>query len=49
MRIATQLEPIPRKTLMRFALRFMANLTDGKDGAFEDKVMYGLLSLSLEG
>jgi geranylgeranyl reductase family protein len=39
---------IPRKTLMRFALRFMANLTDGKDGAFEDKVMYRLLSMASE-
>jgi geranylgeranyl reductase family protein len=39
---------IPRKTLMRFALRFMANLTDGRDGAFEDKVMHGLLSMASE-
>jgi menaquinone-9 beta-reductase len=37
---------IPRKTLMRFALRFMANLTDGKKGVMEDKIMYGLLSLA---
>jgi geranylgeranyl reductase family protein len=39
---------IPRKTLMRFALRFMANLTDGKDGVLEDKIMYALLSLASE-
>ena len=39
---------IPRKTLMRFALRFMANLTDGKNGVIEDKIMYGLLSMALE-
>jgi flavin-dependent dehydrogenase len=39
---------IPRKTLMRFALRFMANLTDGKQGVLEDKIMYGLLSLASE-
>jgi geranylgeranyl reductase family protein len=39
---------IPRKTLMRFALRLMANLTDGKDGVFEDKVMHGLLSVVSE-
>ena len=36
---------VPRKTLMRFALRVMANLTDGKDGALEDKIMHGLLSM----
>ena len=39
---------IPRKTLMRFALRFMANLTDGKHGVIEDKIMYGLLSMASE-
>jgi geranylgeranyl reductase family protein len=39
---------IPRRTLMRFALRFMANLTDGKKGVVEDKIMYGLLSLASE-
>jgi len=39
---------IPRPMLMRFALRFMANLTDGRDGVFEDKVMHGLLSLASE-
>jgi len=37
---------IPRKTLMRFALRFMANLTDGRSGVMEDKIMYGLLALA---
>ena len=39
---------IPRPMLMRFALRVMANLTDGRDGVFEDKVMHGLLSLVSE-
>ncbi len=39
---------IPRKTLMRFALRVMANLTDGKDGVLEDKIMHALLSLASE-
>jgi geranylgeranyl reductase family protein len=37
---------IPRKTLMRFALRLMANLTDGKAGVLEDKIMHGLLSMA---
>ena len=31
---------------MRFALRLMANLTDGKAGVLEDKIMYGLLSMA---
>jgi geranylgeranyl reductase family protein len=39
---------IPRKTLMRFALRFMANLTDGAKGTVEDRIMHGLLSLAPE-
>jgi len=39
---------IPRRTLMRFALRFMANLTDGRDGVLEDKIMHGVLSLVSE-
>jgi hypothetical protein len=39
---------IPRKTLMRFALRVMANLTDGRDGVLEDKIMHGLLSMVSE-
>jgi geranylgeranyl reductase family protein len=36
----------PRERLMRFALMFMANLTDGKDGSRKDKVMNALLSLA---
>jgi len=39
---------IPRKTAMRFALRFLANLTDGKDGALEDKLMYWICSVAPE-
>jgi geranylgeranyl reductase family protein len=37
---------IPRTALMRFALRFMANLTDGKEGSAEDRIMHVLLSLA---
>ena len=39
---------LPREGLMRFALRFMANLTDGKEGDVQDKVMHGLVSLASE-
>ncbi|MBI2238015.1 MAG: geranylgeranyl reductase family protein [Actinobacteria bacterium] len=33
---------LPREALMRFALRFMGNLTDGKKGDAQDKLMYAL-------
>jgi menaquinone-9 beta-reductase len=36
----------PRERLMRFALMFMANLTDGKDGSGKDKLMHALMSLA---
>jgi menaquinone-9 beta-reductase len=36
----------PREKLMSFALLFMANLTDGKDGSSKDKVMHALLSMA---
>jgi geranylgeranyl reductase family protein len=36
----------PRKRLMSFALRVMANLTDGKDGDAQDKLMHALVSMA---
>jgi flavin-dependent dehydrogenase len=40
----------PRQRLMRFALTFMANLTDGKNGSRKsDKVMHAMISLAPEG
>jgi geranylgeranyl reductase family protein len=33
---------LPRAWLMRFALRVMGNLTDGRHGDLQDKLMYGL-------
>jgi geranylgeranyl reductase family protein len=38
----------PQEALMRFALRFMANLSDGKKGTGQDKLMYILQSLASE-
>lgn len=40
---------LPRAALMRFALRFFANLTDGRDGDFEDRLMHLLISMAPEG
>jgi geranylgeranyl reductase family protein len=40
---------VPRKRLMAFLLRLMANLTDGKDGDLDDRVMGLLVSLAPEG
>ncbi|HSJ49705.1 MAG TPA: geranylgeranyl reductase family protein [Actinomycetota bacterium] len=37
---------LPRAWLMRFALRVMGNLTDGRDGDLQDKLMYGLERLA---
>jgi geranylgeranyl reductase family protein len=37
---------LPRKWLMRFALRFMANLTDGRYGDAQDKLMYAMERLA---
>ncbi|MBA3552335.1 MAG: geranylgeranyl reductase family protein [Actinobacteria bacterium] len=39
---------IPRERLMRFALRFMANLSDGRGGSRQDKLMHVILSLAPE-
>jgi geranylgeranyl reductase family protein len=33
---------LPQAWLMRFALRVMGNLTDGREGDLQDKIMYGL-------
>jgi geranylgeranyl reductase family protein len=45
MRAAVRLG-LPRKRLMAFALRVMANLTDGRDGDVEDRLMDALVSLA---
>jgi geranylgeranyl reductase family protein len=37
---------LPQEWLMRFALRVMGNLTDGRDGGFQDKLLYGLERLA---
>ena len=38
----------PRQALMRFALTFMANLTDGRDGSGTDRLMWGMIALAPE-
>jgi flavin-dependent dehydrogenase len=38
-----------REPLMRFALRFMANLTDGRDGSVPDRLMHGIISTASDG
>jgi geranylgeranyl reductase family protein len=40
---------LPREWLMRFALRFLANLTDGRQGDVQDKLMYALERLAPAG
>jgi geranylgeranyl reductase family protein len=40
---------IPRERLMRFALRMLANLSDGRDGDIDDRIMSLLVSLAPEG
>ncbi len=37
---------LPQEWLMRFALRVMGNLTDGREGDVQDKIMYGLERLA---
>jgi geranylgeranyl reductase family protein len=37
---------LPQAWLMRFALRVMGNLTDGRDGDRQDKIMWGLERLA---
>jgi flavin-dependent dehydrogenase len=38
----------PRAALMRFALTFMANLTDGRKGSAADRLMHAMVSLAPE-
>jgi hypothetical protein len=33
---------LPREWLMRFALRLMGNLTDGRDGSAQDKLIHAM-------
>jgi hypothetical protein len=37
---------LPRERLMRFALRFMSNLTDGRTGDAQDRLMDALIRLT---
>jgi menaquinone-9 beta-reductase len=37
---------LPRERLMRFALRFMGNLTDGRDGDAQDRLMDAMVRLA---
>jgi geranylgeranyl reductase family protein len=37
---------LPQGWLMRFAMRVMGNLTDGRDGDLQDRLMYGLERLA---
>lgn len=45
MRTATRYG-LPREWVMRFAMRIMANLTDGRKGDVQDKIMYALERLA---
>ncbi|HVM11299.1 MAG TPA: geranylgeranyl reductase family protein [Actinomycetota bacterium] len=47
MRAATRYG-LPRRRLMAFLLRTMANLTDGRDGDLEDRVLHALVRLAPE-
>ncbi len=47
MRYAVQ-HGVPRKRFMEFALRLLSNLTDGKDGDLDDRIMHGIMSLARE-
>jgi geranylgeranyl reductase family protein len=48
MRVATRLG-LPRERFMRFALRVLANISDGREGDAEDRVMDMLVRMSPEG
>jgi hypothetical protein len=37
---------LPQEWLMRFALRFMGNLTDGRDGDAQDRLMDAMVRLA---
>jgi flavin-dependent dehydrogenase len=39
---------IPRQRLMRFALRFLTCISDGRDGSGEDKLMHAMVSMASE-
>jgi menaquinone-9 beta-reductase len=39
---------VPKKWFMQFALRVMSNLTDGKDGDLNDRLMHAIVSLARE-
>jgi flavin-dependent dehydrogenase len=39
---------VPKRWFMQFALRVMSNLTDGKDGDLDDRLMYAIVSLARE-
>jgi geranylgeranyl reductase family protein len=39
---------VPRRRFMEFAMRVMANLTDGKDGDVDDRIMHAIMSLMPE-
>ena len=40
---------VPRRRLMEFALRMLANLSDGKDGDVDDRIMHALVSMAPAG
>ena len=42
------LHGFPRERLMRFALRMLANLTDGREGDLDDRVMDWILRITPE-
>ncbi len=37
---------LPRRRLMQFLLKLMANLTDGRDGDLDDRIMAALVRLA---
>ena len=39
---------IPRRRLMTFAMRILANLSDGRDGDLDDRIMQTLIRFAPE-
>jgi hypothetical protein len=39
---------VPRRRFMEFALRLLSNLTDGKGGDLDDRLMHAIVSLARE-
>jgi len=39
---------VPRRRFMEFALHVLSNLTDGKDGGVDDRIMHAIVSLARE-